>query len=80
MPEQRSIAVGDLKGMLETALDEELESFDPQANFYQDYGLDSMGAVALFVELQRATGVEIDADLAPSLQTGEQVMAYLEAR
>lgn len=78
MPE-RTVSNADLKAMLEKALDNELEEFDMSANFYQDYGLDSMGAVVLFVELQRKTGIEVDTELAPTLQTGNDVAKYVEA-
>lgn len=70
---------GDLKEILELALDRELEDFEMTGNFYTDYGLDSMGAVAFFVELQRRTGREISLESAPLLQTGVAIAEFLRS-
>ena len=72
------LAEADLKAFLELALDRVLEDFDMSRNFYVDYGLDSMGAVAFFVELQRRTGVEVPLELAPHLQTGAAITEYFQ--
>ena len=70
------VGQADLKEILELALDRVLENFEMSGNFYMDYGLDSMGAVAFFVELQKRTGVEVPLELAPHLQTGAAITEF----
>ena len=69
----------ELKEILELALDREICDFDMSANFYTDYGLDSMGAVAFFVELQKRAGMEIPLELAPHLQTGAAIQEFCQS-
>ncbi|WP_238254056.1 acyl carrier protein [Methylobacterium bullatum] len=71
------LQAADFKEMLEIALDCELDVFDMNLNFYTDYELDSMGAVVLFVELQRRTGLEFPEEIAPLLQSGAAVEKYV---
>ena len=71
----------DIKEFLEVGLDRPLEHFDMNADFYKDYGLDSMGAVALFVETERSTKVRVTEKDAPTLITGNKLLAFItEAR
>ncbi len=69
-----------IKELVEIGLDRSLDVFDLQHNLYVDLGMDSMGAVAMFVELQRRTRIEIDAEEAPRLQTGQELLDYIRAR
>lgn len=66
-----------IREIVEIGLDRELDEFNLEQNFYTDLGLDSMGAIALFVELQRRTGIEISTQEAPNIQTGKQLEAFI---
>jgi acyl carrier protein len=69
-----------IRELVEIGLDRKLDEFTLEHNFYTDLGLDSMGAIALFVELQRRTGIEISEEEAPNIQTGRQLEAFIAAR
>lgn len=71
------LGASDYKEILETALDRELESFDMSGNFYTDYELDSMGAVVLFVEIVRRTGIQVPKEVAQLLQSGTDIENFL---
>lgn len=51
-----------------------------RTNIYHELGLDSLGAVALVVELRRRYGVRVPDNDIPSLQTPEDFIAYLSHR
>jgi acyl carrier protein len=69
-----------VKELVEIALDRELAEFDMDANLYDRYELNSMGAVAMFVELQVRTGVEVPPEIAPLLQTGSDIARFVELK
>lgn len=66
-----------IRELVEVGLDRKLDDFNLEQNFYTDLGLDSMGAIALFVELQRRTGIQISEQEAPDIQTGRQLEAIV---
>lgn len=70
----------DIREILELALDRNLEYFDMNTHFYETYGLDSMGAVVFFVELQRRTGIKVEQEEAVSLYTGQSVLDFVLSR
>ena len=57
----------ELKEIVEIALDRELEDFAMDANFYEVYEMDSLGAVALVVEVQKRYDVRIPDDSMPDI-------------
>lgn len=69
-----------LKSILEVAMDQELPSIAPETHFYDDLGMDSMGAVAMVVEIQRRLGVRIPDEEVPSLQTAESLIRSVNSR
>ena len=69
---------GEIREIVEIALDRELESFSMEANFYKDYGMDSLGAVGLVVEVQKRYDVRIPDERMPEVQTGEQLRLVIE--
>lgn len=72
------ITVDEVKEVLEIALDRDLDEFSMEANFYTDYQMDSLAAVALVVEVQKRYGVRIPDGRMPKIQTGEQLKANVE--
>ncbi len=69
-----------IRELVEVGLDRKLSDFRMEHNFYTDLGLDSMGAIALFVELQRRTRIEVADDEAPNIQTGQQLQDFIASR
>ena len=79
-----AISIGEIKEIVEIALDRELDEFSMEANFYEDYAMDSLGAVALVVEVQKRFDVRIPDESMPSARTGLQlktiIMELVEAK
>lgn len=71
------ISIGEIKEIVEIALDRELDEFSMDANFYEAYSMDSLGAVALVVEVQKRFDVRIPDDTMPNVRTGEQLKATI---
>lgn len=71
------ISIGDIKEIVEIALDRELDEFSMEANFYEAYSMDSLGAVALVVEVQKRFDVRIPDETMPNVRTGEQLKATI---
>jgi acyl carrier protein len=71
------ISIGEIKEIVEIALDRELDEFAMDANFYEAYSMDSLGAVALVVEVQKRFDVRIPDERMPEVRTGEQLKAII---
>lgn len=69
-----------IKEFVETALDRAVPNFSLTQNFYTELTLDSLGAIALFVEVQRHTRVSISPEEAEHIQTGEQLLSFIQNR
>ena len=63
----------EIREIVEIALDRELESFSMEANFYEEYQMDSLGAVAMVVEVQKRYNVRIPEERMPNVRTGTQL-------
>ena len=72
------ISVEEIKDILEIALDRELDDFSMKRNFFLDYHMDSLAAVALVVEVQKRYGIRIPDGRMPRVQTGKQLKANIE--
>jgi acyl carrier protein len=68
----------EIKEIVEIALDRELDAFSMSANFYETYDMDSLGAVALVVEVQKRYDVRIPDERMPDIRTGDQLKAEVE--
>lgn len=68
----------DIKEIVEIALDREVDEFSMSANFYENYDMDSLGAVALVVEVQKRYDVRIPDERMPDVRTGDQLKAIVE--
>lgn len=72
------IGIDDVKEIVEIALDREVDAFSMDANFYETYAMDSLGAVALVVEVQKRYDVRIPDERMPDVRTGDQLKAIVE--
>ncbi|GKW41790.1 acyl carrier protein [Pectobacterium parvum] len=62
-----------IKEIVEVALDKELDEFSMSANFYEEYEMDSLGAVALLVEMQKGFKVKVPEAEMPKILTGNDL-------
>ncbi len=73
-----TVSQEEVKEILEIALDRELDEFSMDANWYTDYQMDSLAAVALVVEVQKRHGIRIPDGLMPEVLTGRQLKETVE--
>lgn len=73
-----NIPTQDIKEIVEIGLDRELDAFSMDAHLYETYGMDSLGAVALVVEVQKRYDVRIPDEMMPDILTGEQLQAAIQ--
>lgn len=71
------LAIAAIKEIVEYALDRELAEFSMTADFYEQYMMDSLGAVALVVEVQKRCDVRIPDERMPQVRTGAQLAAIV---
>lgn len=67
----------ELKQIIEAAMDRELTDLPPDVNLYQELGMDSIGAVAMVVGIQRRCRVRIADEDIPLLHTPLQILGYV---
>lgn len=67
-----------MREIIEEALDREVPEFQIDHDLFEDYKMDSMGAVVMVVEIQRRTKVRIPDDVIPSLRTAKDYLSYIE--
>lgn len=70
----------DFMEIVEDALDRPVPDFRMDANLYEEYGMDSMGAAVMVVDIQRLTGFRIPDEDIPTLRTCNAFLAYLEEK
>ncbi|MES2670131.1 MAG: acyl carrier protein [Pseudomonadota bacterium] len=71
------INIAEIKEIVEIALDRELDEFSMDADFYEVYSMDSLGAVALVVEVQKRFDVRIPDESMPNVRTGDRLKAII---
>jgi acyl carrier protein len=66
-----------IKEVVALALDVDVEDleFDMTKNFYEDLNMDSLGAITMVIETQKAFGVRLLDERVPHIRTGDQLMA-----
>jgi acyl carrier protein len=77
LAEEVSMAIpnsNSLKEILECVLDNEIAELDQDANIYDVLGMDSIGAVAMVVEIQRRFSVRIPDDRIPQLHSVRAIL------
>ncbi|MFC4274389.1 phosphopantetheine-binding protein [Achromobacter aloeverae] len=73
-----SIEPADIKEIVEFALDREIGAFSMSADLYDDYDLDSLGSVALVVEVEKRYDLRIPDERMPDVRTGELLKTEIE--
>ncbi len=69
--------IQELKAMIEIAMDQEIPELAPDIHLYEELGMDSIGAVAMIVEIQRRCHVRIDEKEIPDLTTPRLLIDYV---
>ncbi len=69
--------IQELKAIIEIAMDQEIPSLAPDVHLYEELGMDSIGAVAMIVEIQRRCHVRIDEKEIPNLTTPQLLINYV---
>lgn len=72
------IGTEEIKQIVEIALDREVSDFAMDAHFYETYDMDSLGAVALVVEVQKRCDIRIPDERMPEVVSGEKLKAIME--
>lgn len=65
------LEIAEIKEIVEFALDRELEEFSMTTDLYEVYMMDSLGAVAMVVEVQKRYDIRIPDERMPEVRTGE---------
>lgn len=76
----RVASLSDIREITEIALDsfdDDIPDINMDSDLYKDIGLDSMGGVALAIEIQRRFKVRIPENLAAELRTPRQLIDYI---
>lgn len=73
-----TMTLDELKEIVELALDEPVDDLGPDTDFYTDLGMDSIGAVAMIVEIQRRTQIRVGEEVAPTLRTPAALLRHLD--
>ena len=69
----------ELKQIVEIAMDQEVAELDENVDLYEELGMDSIGAVAMIVEIQRRCQVRIPEEVVPQLRTPRLLLEYISA-
>jgi len=78
MADQKEITVEEIKEIVEIGLDDEIPAFAMDGNWYEEYGMDSLGAIAIVVETQKRFDVRLPDDAMPHIFTGNQLVEQIE--
>jgi len=70
-----TVTENNIKEIVEIALDKEkeIDEFNISANSYEDYEMDSLGALALLVETKKAFKVKLPEEKIPKILTGKDL-------
>jgi acyl carrier protein len=71
--------IAELKAIIEMAMDQELSELHPDTDLYTDVGMDSIGAVAMIVEIQRRLNVRVKEEDVPELRTPALLIEYVQS-
>ena len=69
--------MNELREVIEIALDRELHQMELDSHLYEELGMDSIGAVAMVVEIQRRFKIRIDESAIPGLLTPRLLAEYV---
>jgi acyl carrier protein len=74
-----TLAFHEMKQIVEIAMDQEIATLDENVDLYEELGMDSIGAVAMIVEIQRRCLVRIPEEVVPELRTPRLLLEYIRA-
>jgi acyl carrier protein len=66
-----------MQQIVEVALDREISELPMDIDLYEEVGMDSIGAVAMIVEIQRRCHVRIETDVVGELRTPQALIEYV---
>lgn len=78
METNAQITVEDIKEIVEIGVDNDIPNFTMDGNWYEEYGMDSLGAIAVVVEVQKRFDVRIPDEAMHEIFTGNQLVAAIE--
>lgn len=73
----RTLDLQGLKQVIELAMDREVPAIELDADLYTDIGMDSIGAVAMIVEIQRRCQFRINEADVPVLRTPRLLLDHI---
>lgn len=69
-----AITEEEIKKIVEIAVDNDIEEFTMTGNWYEDYGMDSLGVIALVVEVQKRYSIRLPDERMPDIRTGSALI------
>lgn len=75
----RTLDLDELRQIVEIAMDQEVAEFGMDMDLYEDIGMDSMGAVAMVVEIQRRFRVRLKDEEVPDLRTPRSLLLRINS-
>jgi acyl carrier protein len=72
-------SLGELREIVEIAIDSDIAIWELDTNLYSELGMDSIGAVAMVVEIQRRFGIRIPDEEISKLQTPRLILEHLQS-
>jgi acyl carrier protein len=69
-----NVTLAEIKQILEIAIDQDLLEITPDSHLYEQLGMDSMGAVAMVIEVQRRFGIRIHETDIPRITTVRELI------
>lgn len=64
----------EIRAIVEIAVDNDIPNFKMDGNWYEDYEMDSLGSIALVVEVQKRFKVRVPDERMPDIRTGNQLV------
>ncbi len=73
----KSISPEEVKEIVEIAVDDTIDNFTMDGHWYEDYAMDSLGAVALVVEVRKRFNIRLPDERMPEIRTGNDLVAAI---
>ena len=74
-----NISENEIRHLVEIGLDRDLTDFSMALDWYDSYAMDSLGAIALAVEVRKRYRLKIPTEQMPSLRNGNQLKHWIES-
>ena len=76
----KALDLDELRQIVELAMDKDIPPLESGIDLYEGLGMDSIGAVAMIVELQRRYRVRIREEDVPLLRTPNALLVYVNSQ